>query len=291
MTEERISRDLALERIRHHIRETELPERETPLFESLGRICAQDLFAAHATPAEPRSTVDGYALASLDTRLATQQAPVHLDVVGLIRPSTVAPPPLGIGNAAAILTGGPLPPGADCVVPREAVELLGTGLKLTRELAPMDHVRAVGSDLKVGTRIVRRGEELTPTVLAALAVSGISRAKTYLPPRVRVLALGNELAALEGPTPPGRMPADNLLLAAGLLRSRGVADVRAEVCANELDTIAGKLAEDDAQCCVTTGGTGPGERDFIMQRIVILQKSSEERRVGKECRSRWSPYH
>jgi len=265
VTEERISRDLALERIRHHIRETELPERETPLFESLGRICAQDLFAAHATPAEPRSTVDGYALASLDTRLATQQTPVHLDVVGLIRPSTVAPPPLGIGNAAAILTGGPLPPGADCVVPREAVELLGTGLKLTRELAPMDHVRAVGSDLKVGTRIVRRGEELTPTVLAALAVSGISRAKTYLPPRVRVLALGNELAALEGPTPPGRMPADNLLLAAGLLRSRGVADVRAEVCANELDTIAGKLAEDDAQCCVTTGGTGPGERDFIMQ--------------------------
>ena len=102
MTVERISRDLALERIRHHIHENRLPERETALFESQGLICAQDLFAAHATPAEPRSTVDGYALASLDTRLATPQAPANLDVSGLIRPSSVAPPPLGIGHGLSL---------------------------------------------------------------------------------------------------------------------------------------------------------------------------------------------
>jgi len=265
VTEERISRDLALERIRHRIRETQLPERETPLLESLGFICAQDLFAAHATPAEPRATVDGYALASLDTRFATQQAPTTLPVTGLIRPSTAAPPPLEAGRCAAMLTGGPLPPGADCVVPNEAVELLDTGIRLTREIAPMDHVRGVGSDLKAGTRIVRRGEELTPAVLAALAVSGVSRAKTYMPPRARVLALGNELSDLEAPPSPGKMPADNLLLAAGLLRARGVSSVEAEACPNELNAIAQKLAEGDAQCVITTGGTGPGRRDFIME--------------------------
>lgn len=265
MTEERISRDLALERIRHHIRDAPLPMRDTPLFESLGLICAQDMFAAHATPPEPRSTVDGYALASMDTRGATPEEPAQLIIEGLIRPSTTAPAPLGVGRAAAILTGGPLPPGADCVVPKETVEALGNGLRLPRELAPMDHVRAVGSDLKAGTRIVRRGEELTPAVLASLAVSGVTRAKTYASPRALVLALGNELADLETLPSPGRTPADNLLLAAGQLRYRNVPDVRAEVCANEVATITEKLALTDVQCIVTTGGTGPGERDFILE--------------------------
>lgn len=265
MTEDRTTRDQALERIRHHIHEHPLAQRDTPLFESLGLICAQDLFAAHATPAEPRSTVDGYALASLDTQGATPETPVQLLVEGLIRPSTTAPAPLGAGRAVGMLTGGPLPPGADCVIPAEAAGLLGGSLKLTREYAPMDHVRAVGSDLKAGTRVVRRGEELTPAVLAALAVSGVGHAKTYASPHALVLALGNELCALDAPACPGRTPADNLLLAAGLLRCRNVPDTVAEVCPNELETIATRLSATEAQCIVTTGGTGPGERDFIMR--------------------------
>jgi len=265
MTTERISRDLALERIRHHIRDIQPVVRDTALFESLGLICAQDMFAVHATPAEPRSTVDGFALASVDSRLATADNPAQLSVEGLIRPSTTAPAPIGTGQAATILTGGPLPPGADCVVQREAVEVLGSGLRLTREVAPMDHVRAIGSDLKAGTRIVRRGEELTPAALASLAVSGSVMAKTIAPPRALVLALGNELSDVGTRATPGHMPADNLLLAAGLLRYRGVPDIKAEVCANELATITQKLQADDVQCVITTGGTGPGERDFILK--------------------------
>ena len=265
MTAERISRDLALERIRHHIRDTQPHVRDTALFESLGLICAQDMFAEHATPAEPKSTVDGFALASVDSHNATPENPAQFRVEGLIRPSTAAPPSIGIGQAATILTGGPLPPGADCVVPREAVEVLESGLRLVRELAPMDHVRAIGSDLKAGTRIVRRGEELPPAVLASLAISGSKMVKTIIPPRALVLALGNELSAIGAGPSPGHMPADNLLLAAGLLRYRGVGEVRAEVCANELGTISHKLCADNVQCIVTTGGTGPGERDFILK--------------------------
>lgn len=260
---DRISRDHALERIRHHITDTPPTVRETPLFDGLGFICAQDLFAVHSTPAEPRSLVDGFAVASADTRTASVQSPAQLRVEGLIRPSTTAPAPLLAGTATAILTGGPLPPGADCVAPSETVEVLGDSIRLSRELSPLDHVRSAGCDLKAGTRIARRGEELTPAVLATLAVSGVTRAKTFALPRVLVLALGNELAALEAPLSPGRMPADNLLLAAGQLHYRGVPQVQAEVCANELGTITTQLMPNDVQCVITMGGTGPGQRDFI----------------------------
>lgn len=136
MSQERISRDLALERIRHHIRENPPKPKEVTLSESFGLICARDLFAAHNAPAEPRSTVDGYALSSLDTRQASAQEPAQLLVSGQIRPSTPAPgKPILTGHAVGILTGGPLPPGADCVVTSESVEVLGNGLRIDNRAA------------------------------------------------------------------------------------------------------------------------------------------------------------
>lgn len=268
MTDERISRDLALERIRHHIHGHPSQVMELPLLNSLGLVCAQDLFAAHSTPAEPRSTVDGYALDSQDAQHATPQNPVQLPVEGLIRPSTATPEPLKKGQAMRILTGGPMPHGADCVVPDEEVEALGDSLRLFQGLAPQEHVRSIGADLKIGTPIVRRGEELTPAVLAALAVSGVMQAKAFTTPKILALALGNELDPLSEIPAPGHMSADNLLLVAGLLTLRSVPDVTAEVCANDLSIISSKLRTADCQCIITTGGTGPGHRDFIMQAAV-----------------------
>lgn len=265
MTQERIGRDLALERIRHHIQEHQPGPVELPLFDSLGLVCGQDLFAAHATPAEARSTVDGYALDSQSTRTATAESPVTLELAGQIRPSTKSPEALAPGRAIMILTGGPLPPGADCVAPAEDTRPQGNTLLLERPVAPRDHVRFAGSDLKAGTRIVRRGEELSPQALAALAVTGSHTAKAFRPPRVLVLALGNELDPPNAEAAPGQTSADNLLLVAGLLRQRGIPDVTAEVCPNDPGEISRRLAAEKYRCIVTTGGTGPGQRDFIRQ--------------------------
>jgi len=265
VTQDRISRDLALERIRHHLQELPPEVLDMSLMEGLGFICAQDLFAVHSTPPEPRSTVDGFALASQSTRRATPEAPTRLVATEQIRLSSIEPGGLAPGQAMGILTGGPLPLGADCVVTSESVLEDQGAIWVPRAIAPLEHVRGVGSDLKAGTRIIRRGEDMSPTVLAALAVSGVQRAKVYLPPKVLVLALGNELDQLDSEPQPGRMPADNLLLAAGLLRQRSVPEVVAQVCPNDLAMIAQRLRADDFRCIVTTGGTGPGQRDFIMQ--------------------------
>jgi len=137
-------------------------------------------------------------------------------------------------------------------------------------LSPGLHVCPAGCDIKAGSRIIRRGEDFTPAVLATLAVSGIMQVEAYLQPKTSVLAIGNELAALDSgandEADAGRIPADNLLLAAGLLRLRGIDTVQSEVCANGLEHIAARLRESaDGDCIVTTGGTGPGQRDFILR--------------------------
>lgn len=263
MKSERVSRDQALERIRHHIRENPPGTQEIPTAEAIGRVCAQDILAPRNVPAEAMSSVDGYALSSAETKGAAEHDPALFALSAQIRPSTPEPESIGPGQAAPILTGGRLPKGADCVLPSEDVEALGPSLLVPREARKHEHVRAPGSDLRLKSRIVRGGEELTPTVLAALAVSGVARLRAFNSPEILALAIGNELAPLDEPPGPGRLPADNLLLVAGLLRMRGAANVRAEVCPNDPERIAARLRESQQPLVITTGGTGPGERDFI----------------------------
>jgi molybdopterin molybdotransferase len=256
---------MALERIRGFVRENQPDSTLLPLDQCHGLVCAQDLFALHSTPSEPRSSVDGYALASAETRAAAQDKPAHLAVCGEIRPSTGAPDMLKEGQAARILTGGKVPQGADAVVADEDTLAAGGNILVSREHRPGEHVRAAGSDLKAGSRIVRRGEDLNPQVLAALAVSGVYRAQAFTPPRTAVMAIGNELAPLDAQPEPGRFPADNLLHVSGLLRQRGVPDVTTHVVPNDMGSIVERLnAAEGCRLIITTGGTGPGERDFIL---------------------------
>lgn len=270
MTDQRISRDLALEQIRHHIQAHPPQTQAVHVTEALALVCARDLFAAHASPVAAKSHVDGYALDSQATQGATPQTPASFAIMGEIRPSSGTTSPLAPGQAVVMLTGGQIPAGADCAVASEDAEVRDGRLVLTGEVQPGLHVCPVGCDIKAGSRIIRRGEAFTPAVLAALAVSGVLNVEAYQPPKASVLAIGNELAPLGEKEDACRMPADNLLLAAGLLRLRGVEGVQSEVCANGLEHIAQRLGQHaDSDCIVTTGGTGPGQRDFILRAAVL----------------------
>ncbi len=263
------SRDQALELLRHHIRAHAPGVERLPLDQALGRVCTDDQFAARSVPGRPRSSMDGYALNSGEIDGASLANPVRLALAapgGEIRPSTSAPEPLAPGSARPILTGGLLPEGADAVVAAEDAEAADGHVRFFEEVEPGAHVRDVGADIRAGTRIIRRGEDYAPPILATLALSGSSHVPVHAQPEVLVLAVGNELAAL-GTTPaPGQTAADNLLLAAGLLRQRGVTNIVSEVCANDVLTVADRLvAAGEPACIVTTGGTGPGQRDFLLQ--------------------------
>lgn len=266
---EPVSRDQALELLRHHMRTHAPGVERLPLDQALGRVCTDDQFAARSVPGRPRSSMDGYALSSEDIAGASLKNPVQLPLDaqgGEIRPSTSDPDPLPPGKTRQILTGGLLPAGADAVVPAEDAEATVSHVRFFEEIAPGTHVRDIGADIRAGTRVIRRGEDYTPPILATLALSGTSLVPAYAQPEALVLAVGNELSALGATPAPGQTAADNLLLAAGQLRQRGVVNIISEVCANSPLTVADRLiAAGEPSCIVTTGGTGPGQRDCLMQ--------------------------
>ena len=240
--------------------------RSLPLAQALGLAAAEDVRADQDVPSRPRSALDGVALRSADTIAATPQNPLRLPLSGQVRPSTEPPGPLSPGQACRVLTGAPLPPGADAVAAREDVRLEPEAVLLEAPLAPGHGVRGPGSELAQGTPVLAHGQVLTPAAAAALASLGRREALVFPAPRVLVLAVGNELLPLEaaGAASGPLLVADNLLLLEGLLREGGAGEVAARVCANEPEAIAQALAAEDFDLIVTTGGTGPGERDFSL---------------------------
>ncbi|MBA4358678.1 MAG: hypothetical protein C0405_13235, partial [Desulfovibrio sp.] len=141
MNDQRISRELALEHIRHHVRVNPPRTQMVHVAQALGLVSTGDLFAAHASPAMPVSAVDGYALDSRATLGAGPKNPASFAIKGEIRPSTTTPQAVDPGQAALILTGGQLPGGADCAVAAEDAEVLDNRLVLTREFQPGEHIR------------------------------------------------------------------------------------------------------------------------------------------------------
>lgn len=268
-THDPVSRDQALELLRHHIRAHAPGVERLPLDQALGRVCTDDQFAARSVPGRPRSSMDGYALCAGEIAGASLANPAQLTLDpqgGEIRPSTSDPEPLPSGATRQILTGGLLPAGADAVVAAEDTEALNGHVRFFVETEPGAHVRDVGADIRAGTRIIRRGEDYSPPILATLALSGTNQVPVYAQPEVLVLAVGNELAAPGAAPAPGQTAADNLLLVAGQLRQRGVSSIVSEVCANHTLSVADRLvAAGEPSCIITTGGTGPGQRDFLLQ--------------------------
>ena len=237
-----------------------------PLAQALGLAAAEGVLADRSVPPRPRSALDGVALRSADSAPAAPGHPVRLELSGQIRPSTEPAGPLAPGRACRVLTGAPLPAGADAVAANEDVRLDHDALFLEQPLVVGQGVRGPGSELAQGTPVAHQGQALTPAAAAALSSLGRTTALVHPAPRVLVLAVGNELVppqaadTASGPL----LAADNLLLLEGLLRDGGAREVEARVCANEPEAIAQALAGEGFDLLVTAGGTGPGERDFTL---------------------------
>lgn len=241
--------------------------RRLPLAQALGLAAAEDLRADRDVPTRARSALDGYALLCADTAQASPGRPVSLRISGTLRPSTQTAEALAPGTAWRVLTGASLPAGAEAVAADEDVRREGEIVRISAPVSPGHGVRHPGSELARGTLLLRRGEPLTPAPAAAVASLGRGGVAVFPAPRVLVLAVGNELlppgAAIpeDGPL----LAADNLLLLEGLLRENGAGEVRTALCANEPEVIIKILREADAELILTTGGTGPGDRDHALR--------------------------
>jgi molybdopterin molybdotransferase len=161
---------------------------------AFGRVPDTEIVAGEALPGFARSSVDGYAVRAADTYGASESIPGYLRVVGEVRMGAAASDQVGSGTAVAIPTGGMLPAGADSIVMIEhTAEATADTIEVVRPVAPGENVIRFDEDVAVGATLAPRGRPLRAQDMALLAAAGIAEASVHVPPRVTILATGDEV--------------------------------------------------------------------------------------------------
>ncbi len=243
-----------------------------PLAAALGRVLAADVVAPHDLPPFERSAVDGWAVQAADTAAAGSDTPVRLRVAGEVRMGRPADARVGGGTAVRLPTGGMLPPGADAVVMQEQVEVLDREVRVRQAVRAGENVVERGADLRVGAIVLGRGRRLRPADLGILAGVGLAQVGVILPPRVAILATGDELVTSGEPLRPGRVPDMNSAALAGAVLAAGGLPVLGGIVGDERGAVDEALRRSLAghEMVIVSGGSSVGERDVVAEAIDAL---------------------
>lgn len=248
-----------------------LPPVEVDLADALGLVAAQDVVADAPLPRWDNSAMDGFALRAADVQDARPDAPVTLRVLDDApagSPSSVTVEP---GTAIRIMTGAPLPAGADAVVPVEQTDAVFPQVSATVQVraraAQGAHVRRAGEDARPGDVVVARGTVIGAPQVGAVASVGRDRLSVHRRPRVAVVATGDELVAPGEPLAHGQLPDSNSWLLAAAVRDAGADPVRLGPLPDDPGALLGALArlDDDptVDAVVTSGGVSAGAFDVV----------------------------
>jgi molybdopterin molybdotransferase len=255
-----ISIDEALDRILSEV--GSLCAEEVPLVDALGRAAAEGIVAREQVPGFANSAMDGFALAGAELESGRREFRVVCDIPA----GRYVDEPVGPAEAARIMTGAPLPPGADTVVQVEHTTVDGD--LMTVETAPETgaHVRDAGEDVNAGDVISPRGALLGAAEIGLLAAVGVERVRVARRPRVAVLATGSELVAAGRPLAPGQIRNSNSLTAYGQVVAAGGDPILLGIARDDPDETRRLLAaalENDV--VITSGGVSVGDYDFVRQ--------------------------
>jgi molybdopterin molybdotransferase len=250
---------------------TPLESVSVPLLDGANLVLAADVVARDDVPPFRNSAMDGYAVRAADTAYASWSAPSRLPVAAYVAAGQRDVPQLRAGEAIRIMTGAPLPVGADAVVRFEETDESRSAGKSGRDtvlvyraVRPCDNVREAGEDIARGSPVARRGHALRPADLGLIASVGEPSVRVHRRPVVAILSTGNEVMAPGQNMRPGAIRDSNSFVIGALARSWG-ADVRLIGIAR--DTVAdltGRLAEArDVDLMVTSGGVSLGDYDLV----------------------------
>lgn len=234
------------------------------LDEACGRIAAAPLCARMDQPPFDRSPLDGYALHSADTAGAGEMTPKALPVVMKLYAGDAPTAELPAGCAARIMTGAPLPAGADCVLMQEQTDGGEETVRIYAELSHNANVVFRGEDIAAGALVAEAGTVLTPAYLGVLAGQGYAEVPVYKPLTIGVLATGSELLAPGESWVPGKIYDANGIQNAARLRQLGFV-VRRRHCSDDPARIAAELEELLTGCdaVITSGGVSVGQKDYL----------------------------
>ncbi|MDR7554639.1 MAG: molybdopterin-guanine dinucleotide biosynthesis protein MobB [Armatimonadota bacterium] len=241
------------------------PVEEVPLAEAAGRVLAAPVVAAEDLWPFPRAAMDGVAVRAADVAGASPQRPVRLRLTGAAYAGQPSPQQLGSGEAARVATGAPIPPGADAVIPQEAVRWEPGAVLVDRPAPPGQHIFPPGEDVRAGEQVLAPGTVLHGGHIGLLASIGWAQVPVVRRPVVAIVTCGDELVAPEAPLRPGLVRDSNSFTIAAEVRALGAVPLvvgRARDDAAELDALVCRGLE-VGDVLITCGGLSVGERDLI----------------------------
>lgn len=246
-----------------------LPSVPHSLLEAVGRPIAAPVVARRDLPAFDNSSMDGYAVHTADLATANVRNPLPLPVVAEIHAGDTAQRTLRPGTTMRIMTGAPMPAGADAVVPIEAADGGSTEVRFTAAVKEGDFIRRVGEDIHAGDTVLASGSVLGARQVGLVAGLGIDRIFVASRPRVVVLATGAELVEPGKPLPRGAIHDANSYMLAAAVRATGATAYRVVVPDDDPATFT-EVLEDQlvrADLVITTGGVSKGTRDVVKEAL------------------------
>ncbi len=259
----------AQEVIAKHIRPLAGTE-EVSLEEAGGRALAEDLVARHNTPPFDRGMMDGYAVRAEDTKGATKEKPVSLELAGVIHAGGTLGAQVGKGQCIETATGAMVPEGADAVVMVEDTKLRdGRMVEIYREAAAGTNIGKKGSDIAAGTVILKAGTYLEPAKVGVLASQGLKTVKVHRKPRVAILSSGEEVVEQGKALKAGQLYDINSFTIQAVVRENGGEPFRPGILRDRAEDIREKIEKvlDGCDVLVFSGGSSVGEKDLIAEVI------------------------
>lgn len=240
--------------------------------QALNRVLAKDVFAGINLPPFDRSPLDGYAIRAEDISQASAEQPVTLKISAEIPAGHFPETSLVPGEAIKILTGAPIPPGADEIVRQEDVQTEGGYVTFFRPVKAFRNYCFAGEDIKKDDRILAKGTLLGPAEIGLLAGVGQAEVPVYKRPQIALISTGSELLDVKEAIRPGKIYNSNLYAFSAILQDAGAAPMPMGIVEDDpqkaADMIEKGLAE--AEMVITTGGASVGDYDVLKDALKLI---------------------
>lgn len=240
-----------------------------PITHSIGRVVASDVNSKVNDPGFDNSSMDGFAVIYSDTL----EPPTRLKVVGISNAGTGQRNTIGPGEAVRIMTGGPLPNGADSIIPIELCDVEDDFVTLNEPSKP-NYVRRMGENFSINQTIFSVGETMSPEKISLCAAAGISELVVYKKLKIAIISTGDELRNLGDALEFGQIYESNSYGLKALIEMYGHEAVRFPNVIDDIDLLRTTLdnAANDYDCIITSGGVSMGDRDFVR---ILMQEEGE----------------
>ena len=248
-----------------------LESERVALLDALGRVLAEDATSDIDVAPFDNSAMDGFAVRAVDLAGASEGTPVELDVVAHIAAGDWWDGEVAAGQAARIMTGSPVPAGADSIVMVEYSRAVtgdgGLGSRVALSVEPKlgEHIRRRGEEVLAGDVVLTAGDVLGPAAIGLLASTGHDTVAVYRRPRVGVLSTGSELVEVAETPGPGKIRNSNSYSIAAQVLAAGATPVRYGIVPDDMDATraAFELAASECDFILTSGGVSVGDFDFV----------------------------